>query len=251
MKTIIFSDIHGNLEALECFKAVVSEIEHDRIFCLGDIVGYGANPNECVEYVRQNNITSVSGNHDDVVSSRVEPDDFNPDARRAILWCREKTTKNNRKFLRSLEDRLIIESPERKFMLVHGSPYDKDEYILSSHSAVRSFAVMQREAIDFAFVAHTHQPCVWVWKSGSVAGMLQPTDENRQFRFEPGLSAIINAGSVGQPRDSDPRGCFVIWDEVEAAIEFVRFIYDVRAAQQKIMEADLPIFLADRLAAGY
>lgn len=251
MKTILFSDIHGNLEALVRFQTALSEIEYDRMFCLGDIVGYGANPNECVEYVKSDNIPSVSGNHDDVVSGRVEPDDFNPDARRAILWCREKTTKQNRKFLRSLEDRIVLEATDAKIMLVHGSPFDKDEYILSSHSAVRSFEVMQREAVDYAFVAHTHQPCVWVWQPGSDAGLLSPSDEHSVFRVEPGLSAIVNVGSVGQPRDSDPRGGFVVWDDEEKSFEFVRFAYDIRAAQQKIMEADLPLFLADRLAAGY
>lgn len=251
MKAVFFSDIHGNLEALAGFRAVLDNLAYDEIFSLGDIVGYGANPNECVEFVRELGITSVSGNHDDVVAGKVEPVDFNPDARRAILWCRKETTQPNRKLLRNLEERMIIETGETRIMLVHGSPYDKDEYIMSKHSAMRSFEVMQRENIRNSFVAHTHQPCLWVWQPGAQVTLLRPEDERRTFRIDPRLNLIVNVGSVGQPRDNDPRGCFAVWDDGDNTVEFVRFSYDVRAAQQKIIEADLPMFLADRLAGGY
>ena len=250
MKIAIFSDIHGNLEAMEKFLALLDEQEKDAVYCLGDIVGYGADPNECVEGIRKRKIPSISGNHDDVVCGRIDPDDFNPDARRAIMWCREQMTPRNREYLCSLEDKLIIDTPIGRIFFVHGSPYDKDEYILSSWSALRSFEIMSTQNIAYAFIAHTHQPCLWLWKDGERVLYLPYAPSQTIFQIAPELKVIVNVGSVGQPRDGVPYGCFVVWDTDERTVEFVRFVYDVDKAQQKILSAGLPRRLAARLACG-
>ncbi|MEW5944814.1 MAG: metallophosphoesterase family protein [bacterium] len=251
MKYVVFSDVHGNLEALERFAQRADEKGADQMVCLGDIVGYGADPNACVEFVRDRGVPCVSGNHDDVVSGLVEPDDFNPDARRAILWCRERISPRNRRFLRALEQRIVIETPRGRTLFVHGSPADKDEYIMSGWSAMKSFGLMEREDFCCAFVGHTHQPCVWVWKAGERVGLAPYSRQHSVFSISPELRLIVNVGSVGQPRDGDPEGCFVVWDDEAGSVEFVRFGYDVAKAQEKIIRANLPLFLADRLAGGY
>ena len=250
MRIVIFSDIHGNFEAMEKFLILLDEEEKDAVYCLGDIVGYGADPNECVEAVRSRGIPAISGNHEDVVCGRTEPTDFNPDACNAILWCRAHISRRNCEYLGGLDDKMIIDTSVGKSFLVHGSPFDKDEYILSAWGALRSFEIVRAQNIFYTFIAHTHQPCLWVWKEGERVAYIPYSSGQKTFQIAPGLRLIVNVGSIGQPRDGNPDGCFVIWDTDKRIVEFIRFEYDVDKAQQKIIDAGLPRRLADRLACG-
>jgi predicted phosphodiesterase len=251
MKFVLFSDVHGNLEALESFLEHIDRIQYDRIYNLGDIIGYGADPNECLELIQQRDIPCVVGNHDDVVLDKYDPEAFNPDARQALLWCRKTVREDNIDFLRTLKDFIWIDSALGKALLVHGSPVDKDEYVMSRWHAERAFVNMAARDIVVSFVAHTHQPCCWLQNPDGTAEFRPPPKSGEPVRLNPSYKAIVNVGSVGQPRDSDPRGGFVIWDDEEHSVLFRRFTYPVAKAQKKIREAGLPPFLADRLAEGF
>ena len=251
MKFILFSDVHGNLEALEAFFEHIDKTEYDRIYNLGDIIGYGANPNECVELIQGRGIPSVVGNHDDVVLDKYEPENFNPDARQAVVWCRNNLREENIDFLRGLKDYIWIDSALGKILCVQGSPVDKDEYVVSRWHAERAFVDMMVRDIAVAFVAHTHKACCWMQQSDGSGLHLSPPEDGSAVRLEPSAQAIVNVGSVGQPRDGDPRGCYVIWDDEAHTAQFKRFSYAISKAQKKIRDAGLPAHLADRLGGGY
>jgi len=250
MKIIIFSDVHGNIDALETFLGIATGLEHERMYNLGDTVGYGAAPNECVEAVRSRNIKSVAGNHDDVVLGRYEPVRFNPDARRAVLWSRNELREENIDYLRNLGDYVWMDSALGKSLLVHGSPVDKDEYVISKWNAEQAFAAMIERDIAVAFVGHTHRPCLWIQELDGTAVFRPQNKIEGEITLDPTLKVIVNVGSVGQPRDGNAQGCFVLWDDEIHSIRFVRFDYPVKAAQKRIRDAGLPRFLADRLEAG-
>ena len=242
--------MHGNLEALEAFLDHIDDMEYDLIYNLGDTIGYGANPNECIEIVQERGIPSVLGNHDDVVLDKYDPEMFNPDARDAVHWCRKNVREENIDILRGLTDFIWIDSALGKALVVHGSPTDKDEYVMSRWHAERAFVNMMSRDIAVAFVAHTHVPCCWVQGPDGAAEFITP-DEKEPVRLNPTLKAIVNVGSVGQPRDGDPRGGFVLWDDQKHTVRYFRFNYPISKAQRKIKEAGLPAFLADRLAEGF
>ena len=251
MKFIFFSDVHGNLEALESFLDHIDKIQYDRIYNLGDIIGYGANPNECIEIIHERGIPSVLGNHDDVVLDKYDPEMFNPDARSAVVWCQKNVREENIDFLRELKDFIWIDSALGKALVVHGSPVDKDEYVMSRWHAERAFGNMMSRDIAVAFVAHTHVPCCWRQTPDGTAEFIQPPEGGEPVVLNPTLKAIVNVGSVGQPRDGDSRGGFIIWDDEEHSVVYRRFTYPVSKAQRKIKEAGLPAVLADRLAEGF
>jgi diadenosine tetraphosphatase ApaH/serine/threonine PP2A family protein phosphatase len=251
MKIIIFSDVHGNIDAFEAFVSLADNTEHERIFNLGDTVGYGAGPNECVELVRARNIPSVTGNHDDVVLGRYEPTRFNPDARRAIQWSRSVLKEQNFDYLRNLIDFIWIDSSLGKALLVHGSPVDKDEYVMSKWNGDRAFSAMKDRDIAISFVAHTHKAGLWIQDADGAPVFKSECSCAPDTVLDVSHKVIVNVGSVGQPRDGNPQGCFVVWDDVKHSITFHRFDYPVQAAQQRIRDAGLPRFLADRLEGGY
>ncbi|HOX28692.1 MAG TPA: metallophosphoesterase family protein [bacterium] len=251
MKVIIFSDIHANIDAFKAFLALAETIDHERMYNLGDTVGYGAGPNECIDLVRYLNISSVAGNHDDVVLGRYEPAKFNPDGRRAIQWCRGELRDENADWLRTLGDFFWIDSVQGKALLVHGSPVDKDEYIMSKWNAERAFTAMMERDIAISFVGHTHKACLWLQEIDGSPSFKPQSECEGSISLDPSLKVIVNVGSIGQPRDRDPRGGFVIWDDEQHTIRFIRFDYPIEAAQKRITDAGLPRFLADRLAGGY
>jgi diadenosine tetraphosphatase ApaH/serine/threonine PP2A family protein phosphatase len=232
MKTAIISDIHSNLDALSAVLERIDSLQSDRIICLGDIVGYGAEPNECVELIRRRSIPAVLGNHDQAVANNFPADDFNDSARAAVLWNRERLAKDNAEFLRGLP--LTIEESDALF--VHSSPdYPEEFHYLIYHSdtagSFRSFIQ------PICFVGHTHRPVIFTVNGGS-------SSISRNVR------AIVNVGSVGQPRDGDRRGCFVLFDSEQWTVEHIRVEYDVQKAREKIIAAGLPKKLGDRLLAG-
>ncbi|MEW6144746.1 MAG: metallophosphoesterase family protein [Thermodesulfobacteriota bacterium] len=239
MRYAIISDIHANLEALQAVLREIDWCSADRIICLGDIVGYGASPNECVETIMSLNITSLIGNHDKAACGLAEPVGFNPAARQAALWTRMELTGENKDYLKSLPDEDEVDG----FMIVHGAPSDPDKYILSTYDAAPEFPLMGK--MSLCFFGHTHVSCVFTFADGVVRFS---RDDRLQLRS--GWSYLVNPGSVGQPRDRDPRASFLIYDERGGA-EFRRVGYPVEIAQKKIIDSGLDPFLAERLSYGY
>ncbi len=239
MKYAIISDIHSNLEAL---KSVLQEIDRlgvDRTMCLGDIVGYGANPNECVDIIKERKIESIMGNHDVVACGKREPFDFNPIAKEAALWTRAALTTENREFLSKLPEMREIDC----FLIVHGAISDPDLYIFSAYDALSEFKLMKRWNI--CFFGHTHVRTYYVFLGGEVRYLSE-----YEFKIEPEAKYLINPGSVGQPRDKDPRSSFLIYDSEESVVRFIRQEYDIGSAKKKIIKSGLDRRLADRLSLG-
>lgn len=250
MKIIIFSDIHGNLEAFEAFILKAASIDHERMYNLGDTIGYGADPNRCVELVKEHDIPSVTGNHEDVALGRSDGSMYNPDAKRAVMWCKNELSQKNLDLLRNFGDFIWLDCLSGKTLLVHGSPADKDGYIMNEKIACSAFEAMERQGIQTSFVGHTHRPCVWTRNPDGSAKCFIPTEPDQEITLSADSLAIVNVGSVGQPRDGNPDGCFIVWNDLEHSVKFVRFGYDVAMAQKKIRESGLPGTIADRLATG-
>jgi predicted phosphodiesterase len=240
----VISDIHGNLEALE---AVLEDVPDgvEEIYCLGDVIGYGASPNECCESVRSHEMPVISGNHDLAVTDlSTDLAWFNPVAAAAIQWTRDQLTPDNAEFLRTRPR--MLQSEETLF--VHGSVRDPDEYILNGAVARENLAVLTADYpnVQVCFFGHTHVKTVVPSPDGPSSGSHDTLD------LSSGGPYLVNPGSVGQPRDGDTFASYVLaentQDETRIAYRFVE--YDVEKAQDKIRAAGLPGMLADRLALG-
>ncbi|HLW52092.1 MAG TPA: metallophosphoesterase family protein [Candidatus Angelobacter sp.] len=250
MRILILSDIHANLEALEaCLEAAPA---HDHVFNLGDIVGYGANPNEVTDKSRSLGKVFVRGNHDKACSGVSSVEDFNPVAGMAALWTREHLTEANLEFLKQLPHGPI--APAENLICVHGSPRDEDEYVLFPRDA---YAILARAEAPLTFFGHTHvQGAYWIDDSNDTEGNIEPRYKSKTgkqtftFRVAPGARCLVNPGSVGQPRDSDPRAAFASYDTEAGVVTFHRVPYDIHRAQKKILAAGLPERLAFRLEEG-
>jgi len=240
MTTVLLSDIHANLEALEAVLAAIDANKPDRILCLGDVVGYGASPNECLDLVRSRCELVLLGNHDAAASGGPEASRFNVYARTAAEWTARTLTRDNREYLQKLP----LTSPQNGFLCVHASPATpRDwEYLLDRFDAEPQFAYFTE---PLCFIGHTHQPAIFMADPDGTRSLPPKT-----FHFDPSRRYIVNVGSVGQPRDRDPRACFVILREGSGELEYVRVPYDVERAQAKIRAAHLPEVLAARLATG-
>ena len=240
MKTALLSDVHANLEALQAVLQVVRQRGADRILCLGDVVGYGGSPNECLDHVRKVAAMVLLGNHDSAASGGGELARFNPNAKAAALWTARVLTPENRDYLRGLS----LTRHLAPYYYVHASPAaPRDwEYIFDRFDAEPQFQFFTEQA---CFIGHTHQPAIFE-RTATGCVSLPPT----AYRFDPAHRYIVNVGSVGQPRDRDPRACFVLLDEADGTIEFVRVPYDIEASQEKIRAANLPPVLAARLSNG-
>jgi len=250
LRLLVLSDIHANLEALEaCLEAAP---EYDQIYNLGDIVGYGANPNEVTAHSRELGSIFVRGNHDKACSGVSSLDDFNPIAALAALWTQQQLTPEHLAFLRELPEGPL--APTESLQLVHGSPRDEDEYILMASDA---YAVLAQASVPLIFFGHTHvQRCFVLEPDTSTGKSLVPAQRSAKEKqaikidLKPGTRYMVNPGSVGQPRDNDPRAAFMLYDEAENSVTLHRVPYDIQRAQQKIMAAGLPERLAQRLAEG-
>lgn len=269
MRYLILSDIHANWEGLEASLAAV-EGRHDQILCLGDIVGYGADPNRCVEWVRAHCAAGhvVRGNHDKVCSGLEAGEDFNATALRAARWTQEQLTPENLEYLRALpQGPAVIGVPHPEvppefpldFQLVHGSPLDEDEYLVSGTDAGMAF---ERQMHGRTFFGHTHvqggfianPPAHDWWGHGSGARIIRmkngPGIVNTVLELEEREKYLLNPGSTGQPRDGDSRAGLAIYDPEARVLEYWRIPYDVPAAQSRIVAAGLPEVLAARLQFG-
>jgi predicted phosphodiesterase len=235
----VISDIHGNLEALE---AVLRDVPEDveTIYCLGDVIGYGANPDECCDVVRGLGMPTISGNHDLAVTDlATDLNWFNPTAAAAVLWTRDHLSENNAEFLRT-RPRMMQTAGA---LFVHGSVRDPDEYIINKASAQENLAILKSEYPDvpICFFGHTHVKAVAPSPNGAMLG-----GQTLDLRY--GGPYLVNPGSVGQPRDGDVFASYVISDGERVLYRFVE--YDIRKVQAKIRAAGLPDMLADRLAVG-
>ena len=250
MRILVLSDIHANLEALEaCLGAAP---EHDLVFNLGDIVGYGANPNEVIARVRELGETFVRGNHDKACSGLISLDGFNPVAGLAAIWTQQRLTQENKEFLQHLPHGPV--SPLPQVECVHGSARDEDEYVLVARDA---YPLLEQSPVPITFFGHTHIQCGFSRdEEGDLWYTLVPKYNSRTGRqsfkvhLKQNAKYLINPGSIGQPRDNDPRSAFILYDTDENSITFYRIPYDVPAAQKKILHAGLPDRLAERLAEG-
>ena len=250
MRLLVISDIHANLEALEaCLEAAP---EYDQVYNLGDIVGYGANPNEVTSRSRELGSVFVRGNHDKACSGASNLDDFNPIAGLAALWTQQQLTPDHLNFLRDLPHGPIL--PMEQVQLVHGSPRDEDEYVLMRREA---FNILAGANVALTFFGHTHvQGGFWIDDEAESEGGLEPKYSSRNgiqtfaVALKSSARYLVNPGSIGQPRDNDPRAAFLLYDTEENSITFFRVPYDIQRAQKKIMAAGLPERLALRLAEG-
>ena len=239
MKYAIIADIHSNLEA---FQVVLQDIEKQKcthVACLGDVVGYNANPKECLDTVRAMNIPCVKGNHDEFCSSDTPMEGFSPHAAEAGNWTRGKLTEDDRKWLRELKFLRLVSN----FTIVHAT-LDAPQrwgYVFDKLAAAASFTYQNT---PICFFGHTHVPVAFI-RDSVVRG-----DSYSKFRVQPGRKYFINVGAVGQPRDNNPKAAYVIYDMDEGSIELRRLEYDIATAQKKILEAGLPARLAERLAMG-
>jgi len=236
----IVSDVHGNLEAL---RAVLDDAtpRADGVLCLGDTVGYGADPGPCVELLAGRARAIVAGNHEHGVAGLLDLDWFNRWARAAAEWTRERLDDDHRAWLRALPLTHEVEDAT----LVHASPESPDEwdYLVTAEDGYGAFAHF---ATRWCFVGHSHVASAWSLGSSGPDYEPFPT----VVTAEAGRRYIVNVGSVGQPRDRDPRAAYAVWDVEAGRVEVRRVAYDVEAARAKIVAAGLPRFLADRLAAG-
>lgn len=242
MRVLIISDIHANLTALNTVLADAGEI--DAAWCLGDLVGYGPDPNECVDIVRQlPNIQCMLGNHDAAALRMIDTETFNHEARLAIYWTQHSLLPNSLKFLESLPEKAVIEG----VTLAHGSPRQAVwEYLLDTRTATANFAHFET---PYCFVGHTHLPVLYYLPDEASTARLIVPDTPVEITLAP--RTIINPGSVGQPRDRDARASYAIYDTQHHTWEYRRAAYDILAVQQRMREAGLPERHIQRLAAGW
>jgi diadenosine tetraphosphatase ApaH/serine/threonine PP2A family protein phosphatase len=250
VRILLLSDIHSNLEALDACLAAAPE--HDRVVNLGDIVGYGASPNEVTERSRALGDCFVRGNHDKAVAGITDLKDFNPIAGLAALWTREQLTAPHLEWLHALPQGPQQLADLSGVQFVHGSLFDEDEYVVNIVEAV---GALQQSAVAATFFGHTHLQGGF-YLNGQGADGFYPQyktigkSESWDFSFDEGARYLINPGSVGQPRDGDWRAAFAMFNTETRIVSFRREPYDVKTAQDRILAANLPPRLATRLAAG-
>jgi diadenosine tetraphosphatase ApaH/serine/threonine PP2A family protein phosphatase len=240
LRYAIVSDVHGNLESLDVALAAVAS--DDPLISLGDVVGYGPNPNECVAKLRERSTLAVLGNHDLAAIENFGVENFNAAARTAIAWTQTVLDEPSRAWLNTLPYELRF--PE--FLLVHGAPVQYFEYILDKDTAAAAF---ERTDAPIVFVGHTHIAEYWVYEPDGVIGH-KHMQHGGELTLEDGKRYIVDVGSVGQPRDLNPEASFVFYDPENKRVEWIRYAYPIAEVQRKMRAAGLPAYLADRLAVG-
>lgn len=245
MRYLIVSDIHANWEALEAVLAQAGS-DYDRIVCCGDLVGYGADPDRVTEWVRQHVPDVVRGNHDKACAGLEDLEWFNPVARSSAVWTQKIMSLANLDYLHGLG-----KGPQRVdgFQIVHGSPLDEDEYLVSERDAAQVAPYLD---LDVSFFGHTHlQGGFLCHRSGTRYLATTPRGADVDtLQLEKDVPYLINPGSVGQPRDRDPRAAYAFYEPEARLVTFCRVDYDIASAQKKILAAGLPELLALRLEAG-
>jgi len=246
MRIAIVSDVHANLAALEAvLRHAQEQGALDGLWCLGDLVGYGPQPNQVLERLREAGARAVAGNHDLAAIGLLSTDDFNPAAAAAARWTARQLQEPQRRYLASLPQVLRQDD----FTLVHGTlRWPVWEY-LYSYEAAR--AHLQRQETPFGLVGHTHIPVLVLEDEGFPQGCeLFYLRDGARLELRPGRRLVINPGSVGQPRDGDPRAAYAIYDSQAGTVTLHRVEYDIAATQRLMEEAGLPRWLSERLALG-
>ena len=247
MVYLVFSDLHSNLESLEKFIQISETIPHDQKVCLGDIVGYNADPNPCVDWVRDNVDIVLAGNHDYAVVGKTDTSFFNPYALEACLWTREELTERNIEYLSSLP----TQREQNGILWVHSSPFEPNEwhYVNNQYDGEENFPHFE---VQWCFLGHSHKPVILEKPpEGRVEAVYGGAVHHWEHTLKPDCRYIINVGSLGQPRDGIPSPCFVVFDSDQLSVEFRRYDYNVHRTQEKIRSNKLPSFLAERLSAGF
>jgi predicted phosphodiesterase len=241
MRSAIISDIHGNLPALKAVLERLTQENCDQIICLGDIVGYGPYPNECIELVKRNCRQSLIGNHDHAVLGLTSTESFNIYAKMAIDWTMAELMPVARDYLKSLPFSIA----ESNVLYVHATPCEPEgwNYLLSTYDAQDNLKCFEQQV---CFVGHSHVPVIFEQQETGNCKIIHTNSvalgENNRY--------VINVGSVGQPRDGKPSAAFGIYDSENNEYQFLRQEYDVSKTQKAMMDNDLPYFLVDRLSRG-
>jgi predicted phosphodiesterase len=240
MRIAIISDIHSNLIALQAVLHEIEQLWVDKIICLGDVVGYGPAPNECVNLIKEKVDVCLMGNHDWAVLGKENLAYFNTFAREAVLWSQKQISEETNTFLKDLKFDHQIEN----CMFVHSAPFEPQAwtYVLNKNDAQIQFEHLQTQ---LCFVGHTHVAGIFCKKDEIVNFVIEDS-----IKIEDDTKYIINVGSVGQPRDFDPRASFGIIDTENKFFEFRRIIYDIESTQFTMEKVGLPQYLIDRLAYG-
>lgn len=250
MRVLIISDIHANLTALDAVLADAGQF--DAAWCLGDLVGYGPDPNECIARVReQPNLLCIIGNHDSAVLDQIDPFTFNTEARQTIEWTKRALTESSRIFLSNLPEKIDIQDQyqglKNQVTLAHGSPRQPVwEYLLDIYTATQNFKNFDTA---YCFVGHTHLPIIFHFNEERSSAVPMIPEPGTQIQLSP--RAIINPGSVGQPRDRDARAAYMLYDPHEEILEYRRVVYDIEAVQERMRKADLPLRHIRRLEVGW
>jgi len=239
LKYAILGDIHGNLDALDVVLQCIEKEKVDEIACVGDIVGYAAEPSACVRRIRELDCHVVAGNHDYAVLGKTDVSCFNPDALRSILWTKEHLTRDDLDWL----DGLPLTVEHEDFTLAHGTLHSPEyfDYIQTIYDAQLSF---ERLDSRVCFLGHSHVPVTFF----DVNPIIYKLDS--QIKLMPDQKALVNVGSVGQPRDQNPLAAYAVYDSESEVVEITRVEYDIAAAADKIRQVGLPDFNAERLYVG-
>jgi diadenosine tetraphosphatase ApaH/serine/threonine PP2A family protein phosphatase len=246
MRYLVLTDIHANLEALDTCLADARGRQYDKALVLGDLVGYGADPSAVIDRVQAlEPLAIVRGNHDKVACDIEQADGFNAVAKSAARWTLDVLDADHREWLAALP-----QGPHAVDDLVeicHGSPFDEDAYIFDELDAVRALKTSSRPLCLFG---HTHYPVAFQLSAESFDSFSPPPGAESRLRLDAGSKYLVNPGSVGQPRDGDPRAAYAIVDTGQRSVELFRVVYPVEVAQAKVLKAGLPEILAQRLAVG-
>lgn len=241
MRYALISDIHGNAEALLAVLKDIEEQAIDQVISLGDVIGYGCEPSRCLELVEEHCHVKLMGNHEHLILGLLSSSYYNEAARVSARWTQNRLTDRERAMI----ERYLIDHVCADIYLVHGSPYEPEawHYILAPEEALLAFEYLRN---SLCFCGHSHVPMIFA----ETPDGLPRAQVGHNFLPDPEARYIVNVGSVGQPRDNDPRSCYVIFDTDEWEVTYRRVEYDIRATQQKMAEANLPEILIERLAFG-
>jgi predicted phosphodiesterase len=240
----IVSDIHSNLDALEACIAELDGVGMDQLVCLGDVVGYGPNPNECCDLLQARGCLGIAGNHDEADLASDAAERFNPLAVQAIAWTRDQLTEKSRAYLAGLPRERDFPS----FEIVHGAPETHFDYILGVTDARSAF---ERVHKPLTFIGHTHVAEVYFQDEQRKRTFHQRLSRGGRIEIAPQFRYIVNPGSVGQPRDRNPQASFAWFDDGQRVVEIRRVTYDVMRVRERMERAQLPPELAERLSLGY
>jgi diadenosine tetraphosphatase ApaH/serine/threonine PP2A family protein phosphatase len=244
VRYLVLADVHANIDALEAVLAEAARATYDHVLLLGDLVGYGGEPNAVVDRIRSlSPMTAVRGNHDRVAAGLADTEGFNPLAKDAAEWTLHAVSATNRAFLAAMP--LGPLAVDALIEICHGAPFDEDAYVVDSLDALKAMTESRRPVCVYG---HTHIPMAMALIGKDFR--YEDVEPGRALILDPDGRYVINAGSVGQPRDGDPRAAWAVIDTAARCVEFHRTPYDIAAAQERIRRAGLPDSLALRLASG-